>query len=31
MKLAVVGGAPDADDYIRQVWRTADPRVVFPG
>jgi glycosyltransferase involved in cell wall biosynthesis len=31
MKLAVVGGAPYADDYIRQVWRTADPRVVFPG
>ncbi len=31
MKLVVVGGAPYADDYIRQVWRTADPRVVFPG
>jgi len=31
MKLAVVGGAPYADDYIRHVWRTADPRVVFPG
>jgi glycosyltransferase involved in cell wall biosynthesis len=31
MKLAVVGGAPYADDYIRSVWRTADPRVVFPG
>jgi glycosyltransferase involved in cell wall biosynthesis len=31
MKLAVVGGAPYADDYIRQVWRSADPRVVFPG
>jgi glycosyltransferase involved in cell wall biosynthesis len=31
MKLAVVGGAPYAGDYIRQVWRTADPRVVFPG
>jgi glycosyltransferase involved in cell wall biosynthesis len=31
MKLAVVGGAPYADEYIRQVWRTADPRVVFPG
>jgi glycosyltransferase involved in cell wall biosynthesis len=31
MKLAIVGGAPYADDYIRQVWRTADPRVVFPG
>jgi glycosyltransferase involved in cell wall biosynthesis len=31
MKLAVVGGAPYADDYIRHVWRSADPRVVFPG
>ena len=31
MKLAVVGGAPYASDYIRQVWRSADPRVVFPG
>jgi glycosyltransferase involved in cell wall biosynthesis len=31
MKLAVVGGAPYADEYIRSVWRTADPRVVFPG
>jgi glycosyltransferase involved in cell wall biosynthesis len=31
MKLAIVGGAPYADDYIRHVWRTADPRVVFPG
>jgi glycosyltransferase involved in cell wall biosynthesis len=31
MKLAVVGGAPYADDYIRQVRRCADPRVVFPG
>jgi glycosyltransferase involved in cell wall biosynthesis len=31
MKLAVVGGAPYADEYIRQVWRSADPRVVFPG
>lgn len=31
MKLAVVGGAPYADEYIRHVWRTADPRVVFPG
>jgi glycosyltransferase involved in cell wall biosynthesis len=27
----VVGGAPYASDYIRQVWRSADPRVVFPG
>ena len=31
MKLAVVGGAPYASDYIRNVWRSADPRVVFPG
>jgi glycosyltransferase involved in cell wall biosynthesis len=31
MKLAIVGGAPYADDYIRHVWRAADPRVVFPG
>jgi glycosyltransferase involved in cell wall biosynthesis len=31
MKLAIVGGAPYADDYIRRVWRAADPRVVFPG
>ena len=31
MKLAVVGGAPYASDYIRHVWRSADPRVVFPG
>lgn len=31
MKLVVVGGAPYADDYILQVMRSADPRVVFPG
>ena len=31
MKLVVVGGAPYADEYIRQVRRSADPRVVFPG
>jgi glycosyltransferase involved in cell wall biosynthesis len=31
MKLVIVGGAPYASDYIRQVWRAADPRVVFPG
>jgi glycosyltransferase involved in cell wall biosynthesis len=31
MKLVVVGGAPYADEYIRQVMRSADPRVVFPG
>jgi glycosyltransferase involved in cell wall biosynthesis len=31
MKLAIIGGAPYASDYIRNVWRLADPRVVFPG
>ncbi len=31
MKLVVVGGAPYADDYIRQVHRAGDPRVLFPG
>jgi glycosyltransferase involved in cell wall biosynthesis len=31
MKLVVVGGAPYADEYIRQVHRAGDPRVVFPG
>jgi glycosyltransferase involved in cell wall biosynthesis len=31
MKLVVVGGAPYASEYIRQVWRAADPRVIFPG
>jgi len=31
MKLAIVGGAPYADEYIRQVMRAADPRVIFPG
>lgn len=31
MKLVIVGGAPYAGDYIRQVWRGADPRVLFPG
>ncbi len=31
MKLAIVGGAPYANDYIQRVWRSADPRVVFPG
>jgi len=31
MKLAIVGGAPYADEYIREVMRAADPRVVFPG
>ncbi|MEA2299266.1 MAG: hypothetical protein QOF77_2202 [Solirubrobacteraceae bacterium] len=31
MKLVVVGGAPYAGDYIRQVRRRGDPRAVFPG
>ena len=31
MKLVIVGGAPYADAYIRDVMRSADPRVVFPG
>ena len=31
MKLVIVGGAPYADEYIRQVRRKGDPRVVFPG
>jgi glycosyltransferase involved in cell wall biosynthesis len=31
MKLVVVGGAPYAGEYIRQVHRKGDPRVVFPG
>ena len=31
MKLVVVGGAPYAGEYIRQVHRRGDPRVVFPG
>jgi glycosyltransferase involved in cell wall biosynthesis len=31
MKLVVVGGAPYASEYIQQVRRAADPRVVFPG
>ena len=31
MKLVVGRGAPYASDYIRQVMRSADPRVVFPG
>ena len=31
MKLVVVGGAPYAGEYIRQVQREGDPRVVFPG
>ncbi|MGI8631487.1 MAG: glycosyltransferase [Solirubrobacterales bacterium] len=31
MKLVVVGGAPYAQQYITQVRRRADPRVLFPG
>ena len=31
MKLVVVGGAPYADEYIKQVHRKGDPRVLFPG
>lgn len=31
MKLVVVGGAPYADEYITQVHRKGDPRVIFPG
>ena len=31
MKLVVVGGAPYAGEYIKQVHRKGDPRVVFPG
>lgn len=30
-KLALIGDAPYADDYIRRVKDTADPRVVIPG
>ncbi len=31
MRLAVVGDAPYAGDYIRQVRATGDPRIIFPG
>jgi glycosyltransferase involved in cell wall biosynthesis len=31
MKLVVVGGAPYAGEYIRNVRRKGDPRVIFPG
>jgi glycosyltransferase involved in cell wall biosynthesis len=31
MKLVIVGGAPYAGEYIRQVMRSSDPRVVLPG
>jgi glycosyltransferase involved in cell wall biosynthesis len=30
-KLALVGDAPYAADYIRQVCQTADPRIILPG
>jgi glycosyltransferase involved in cell wall biosynthesis len=31
MKLVIVGGAPYAGEYIKQVHRKGDPRVIFPG
>jgi glycosyltransferase involved in cell wall biosynthesis len=31
MKLAMVGDAPYAPDYIRRVRQTSDPRIVMPG
>lgn len=31
MKLALIGDAPYADEYIRRVRDTADPRVIIPG
>ena len=31
MKLALIGDAPYAADYIRQVRATSDPRIVIPG
>jgi len=31
MKLALIGDAPYAEDYIRRVRDTTDPRVVIPG
>ena len=31
MKLAMVGDAPYAEDYIRRVRATSDPRILFPG
>lgn len=31
LKLALIGDAPYAEDYIRQVRDTSDPRVVIPG
>jgi len=31
MKLAIIGDAPYASDYIRRVKTTSDPRIVIPG
>jgi glycosyltransferase involved in cell wall biosynthesis len=31
MKLALIGDAPYAQDYIRQIRDTSDPRIVMPG
>lgn len=31
MKLALIGHAPHAEDYIRSVRATSDPRIVIPG
>jgi glycosyltransferase involved in cell wall biosynthesis len=31
MRLALIGDAPYAQDYIRRVRETADPRIVLPG
>ena len=31
LKLALIGDAPYADDYIRRIRETQDPRVVMPG
>ena len=30
-KLALIGDAPYAEDYIREVRNTSDPRVIIPG
>ncbi len=31
LKLAIIGDAPYAADYIRQVKNTSDPRIIIPG
>jgi glycosyltransferase involved in cell wall biosynthesis len=31
MKLLIVGSAPFADEYIRELKATHDPRILFPG